>query len=58
MVGPDFDVEVHPPATRIAVAMDKNPAMDFITETSFLPVNYRPTRIVRERLPCLSYPHV
>lgn len=36
MVGPDFDVEVHPAARKTAIAMDNNLAMDFITETSFL----------------------
>jgi hypothetical protein len=56
MVGPDF--EVHPHATRIAIAMDKNLAMDVITGISFLPVDYRPRRILRKRLPCLSSPHV
>jgi hypothetical protein len=43
MVGPDFDVEVHPPATRIAIAMDKSLAMDLITGTSLFPIDYRPT---------------
>ncbi len=36
MVGPVFDVEVHPAATRIAIEMDNNLAMAFITETSCL----------------------
>jgi hypothetical protein len=58
MVGPDFDAEVHPPATRIAIAMDNKLVMDFITETSFSSAEYRPRRMLHKRFPCLRFPHV
>jgi hypothetical protein len=47
MVSPESDVEVHPPATRIAIAMDNKLAMDFLTETSLSSPKSRPRRMLR-----------